>query len=93
MKLETGGVIKMTKDEALKMAIEALDSCDINIGYNGDSQYYDEKLVEKAFNACKEALEQPAQEPVGYITNSGLSAVFKIGLDLDDGTPLYARSE
>jgi hypothetical protein len=52
----------MTKDEALKMAIEALDSCDINIGYNGDSQYYDEKLVEKAINACKEAIEQPTED-------------------------------
>ena len=61
---------RMTKDEALKMAIEALDSCDINIGYNGDSQYYDEKLVEKAINACKEALEQPAQEPVAWIIQS-----------------------
>jgi len=46
-----------------------------------------------AINACKEALEQPAQEPVGYVTDSGLSSVFNIGVDLDDGTPLYARSE
>jgi hypothetical protein len=46
-----------------------------------------------AINACKEALEQPAQEPVGYVTDSGLSAVFNLGVDLDDGTPLYARSK
>jgi hypothetical protein len=75
----------MNKDEALIMAIEALEEAREQLG--GLPQ------LEKLIQACKEALEQPAQEPVGYITNSGLSAVFKIGLDLDDGTPLYARSE
>ena len=49
MKLETGGVIKMTKDEALKMAIEAFKTCET---YNA----YEIILVEKALNACKEAL-------------------------------------
>ena len=85
MKLETGGVIKMTKDDALKMAIEALEEAREQLG--GLPQH--EKLIQD----CKEALEQPAQEPVGYVTDSGLSAVFNIGVDLDDGTPLYARSE
>ena len=48
----------MTKDEALKMAIEALESitllCD-------DKRWY---LIGNARKACKEALEQPSQEPV-----------------------------
>ena len=89
----------MNKDEALKMAIEALDSCDINIGYNGDSQYYDEKLVEKAFTACKEALEQPAQEPVAwmyenhnikkYQEHRDASLVLQYGYQ---ETPLYPHS-
>ena len=38
----------MTKDEALKMAIEHIER-----------NYHDEKFV---INACKKALEQPAQE-------------------------------
>jgi hypothetical protein len=83
----------MTKDEALKMAIEALEEAREQLGRL--------PALDKLIQDCKEALAtnkesslvQPAQEPVGYITNSGLSAVFKIGLDLDDGTPLYARSE
>ena len=44
----------MTKDEALKMAIEALDT----LMMEKDSIY------QQALQACKEALEQPAQEPV-----------------------------
>ena len=40
----------MTKDEALKMAIEYIEK----------SQY---EKRDEVINACKEALEQPAQEP------------------------------
>ena len=47
----------MTKDEVLKMAIEAM-SC--------ISQSRGDPLL-KAINACKEALEQPAQEPVAWV--------------------------
>ncbi len=70
-----------TKDEALKMAIEALDK--------EPQSMEDFEAKEKAINACKEALEQPppkvepfdvwagtkpqlAQEPVLYIDQSGL---------------------
>lgn len=51
----------MTKDEALKMAIEAL-------GFEGvrDTEEY-WQMMEAAINACKAALEQPAQEPVGEV--------------------------
>jgi len=48
-----------TKDEALKMAIEALETAEIQSEYDGLSN-----LIFKAINACKEALEQPAQEPM-----------------------------
>jgi hypothetical protein len=44
----------MTKDEALKMAIEALNTLRIEKG----------SIYQQAISACKEALEQPAQEPV-----------------------------
>lgn len=40
----------MTKDEALKMAIEVLD---LNVDCVSESKW------EEAINACKEALEQP----------------------------------
>jgi hypothetical protein len=46
--------------EALEMAIEALDSCDIAEGMSGPYQFYDAKLIDKAIQACKEALAQPA---------------------------------
>jgi uncharacterized UPF0160 family protein len=38
----------------------------------------------------EEALKQPEQEPVGYVTNSGRSAWIIKDVDLDDDTPLYA---
>lgn len=43
--------------DVLEMAIAALNSCDINIGYDGVSQYYDEKLVIKALNAYERLLK------------------------------------
>ena len=53
----------MTNDEALLMAIEALDTLMMEKG----------SIYQKAIQACKEALEQPAQEPVDY-EGSGLAA-------------------
>jgi hypothetical protein len=44
-------------EEALKMAIEELNA--ITFSPNWDS-------IERTINACKEALEQPAQEPVAW---------------------------
>jgi hypothetical protein len=54
----------MTKDEALKMAIEALEYFEIDYGACDlllPSNFY------KTLNACKDALEQPAQEPVAWM--------------------------
>jgi hypothetical protein len=54
----------MTKDEALRMAIEVLEAfergCDI------DDYFMDTK---RAIQACKEALAQPAQEPIHNCPN------------------------
>ena len=47
----------MTKDEALKMAIEAMEM---------HVPYYIKDRGCKAIQACKEALEQPVQEPVAW---------------------------
>ena len=53
--------------EAMKLALEALESCDAAHITDGGHQWYDEKLVDTAYAALREALaEQPAQqEPVG----------------------------
>ena len=43
-----------------------------------------------AMEALRQALAHPEQEPVGYVTDSGASAYFCKGVELDDDTPLYA---
>jgi hypothetical protein len=56
------GVEMNSKDEALKMAIEALE-----VAYDKEDDGYNALMYMKmldAINACKEALEQPAQEPL-----------------------------
>ena len=64
----------MTKDEALKLALEALEE-----------YHYGEARV-----IIREALKQPAQEPVGYVySEAGLKSA-AIQRDLLNGTPLYA---
>ena len=56
----------MTKDEALKLALEALETCYEGEWYSEDdfglAQTYDENKVDQAIAAIKEALAQPAQE-------------------------------
>jgi uncharacterized UPF0160 family protein len=37
----------------------------------------------------RQALAQPEQEPVGYVTDSGTSAWILKDVDLDDDTPIY----
>ena len=57
----------MTKDKALQMAINALTNC---------------SNFEKAINACKEALEQPAQEPVAwYWDNNHRNKIPYVGVE------------
>jgi len=45
----------MTKDEALKLALEALESCGAGHITDGGNQWYDEKLVDKAITVIKQA--------------------------------------
>jgi len=54
----------MTKDEALKMAIEQLWACSMLMNLDHSDYLYEDVIA--AHDACKEALEQPAQEPVGW---------------------------
>jgi hypothetical protein len=52
----------MTKDEALDLALEALESCDFTYTFgNGGYQQFDRALVDTAITAIKQALAaQPA---------------------------------
>jgi hypothetical protein len=54
----------MTKDEALDLALEALESCDQVYGSEGSYQYFSQARVDKAITAIKQALAAPVQEPV-----------------------------
>ena len=49
----------------LKLAFEALESCGSGHITDGGNQWFDEKLVDKAITAIKEALAQ-TQEPVAW---------------------------
>ena len=55
-----------TQVEALKLALEALESTGENNGYHGVTQYFDETMVDKAITAIKAALEAK-DEPVATI--------------------------
>ena len=61
----------MTKDEALVMAIEAMEN--YNDGWTPDEMI-------SAINACKEALEQPAQDYVLICKRCGDD----LGIVMDD---------
>jgi exonuclease VII small subunit len=52
----------MTKDEALKKAIEQLWACSMLMNLDHSDYLYEDVI--QALDACKEALAQPAQELV-----------------------------
>ena len=56
----------MTKDEALKMALEAL-KYPLNQSHENFNVDMAELLAHRAITAIKEALAQPEQEPVAFI--------------------------
>jgi hypothetical protein len=84
----------MTKDEALKMAIEWMDKWHDKevIVMNVGQRWVDFSMP---IQACKEALEQPTQEPVGFVVGSENYPDINIGQasitdsTLAVGTPLY----
>ena len=57
--------------EALKLALEALETCGEDEWHSDDDyvmvQIYNETMVNRAITAIKEALAQPAQEPVAHV--------------------------
>ena len=61
----------MTKDEALKLALEALEEAWYHVGtFQPTEKAID--LYDEARTAIKEALAQPEQEPVAWISTSEL---------------------
>ena len=83
----------MTKDEALKLALEALER---SVATCFDQRSHDEVMgrpehfVNKAIDAIKEVLAQPEQEPVAWMDEDGdvLSASVVSGKGLRN-IPLY----
>ena len=59
----------MTKDEALRMALEALELEDLACRYEKDPT---PEHIAKAITAIREALAQPEQEPVAWMPSGGL---------------------
>ena len=59
----------MTKDEALKLALEALETPRPFDSYPSLWRAY-EKTINNAITAIKEALAQPEQEPVAWLYKS-----------------------
>jgi hypothetical protein len=84
----------MTKDEALKLALEALESCDFVYTFgNGGYQQFDRPSVDKAITAIKICLEKkwsdfPCYEWPGYRTNLGYG---QLGTAKKLGKNLYAH--
>ena len=58
----------MTKEETLKLALEALESGVKTTANRISWMEYDSELIEKAITAIKEALAQPAQESMAKPT-------------------------
>ena len=80
-----------TQVEALKLALEALESTGENNGYHGVTQYFDETMVDKAITAIKEALAQPEQESVMILPDG--SAFGVMSFRLPDDHWIYAPNE
>ena len=74
----------MTKDEALNIAIEFMETLTIDVGI----KTWNEKRRKEAIQACKEALEQPAQEPVAAVQEGIAKWYFATP---KNGTLLYTR--
>jgi hypothetical protein len=68
----------MTKDEALKLALEALiwTTGSGDFGEGGQAYEGAKNCLFPAITALKEALSQPEQEPVAWMNDSTPSGIF-----------------
>ena len=74
----------MTKDEALKLALEALEADELDMVDDGSGNMVFRK--EQAITAIKEA--QPEQEPVAWWNDTGTHIDLNVS---GRGTPLYTH--
>ena len=78
----------MTKDEALKLALEALEEAWYHVGtFQPTEKAID--LYDEARTAIKEALAQPEQEPVAWMNDMGTHIDLNVS---GRGTPLYTTT-
>ena len=77
----------MTKDDALKMAIETNNWLKSHLWV--DSLAGEE--LDKVPNACKEALEQPSQEPVAWIKDWADGSKELVPNKYDSSYPVYTH--
>ena len=80
----------MTKDEALKLALSALDEVrqeTFRLMRDGQT-FYAEKKVWEAIYTIKKVLAQPKQEPVAWWNDTGTHIDLNVS---GRGTPLYTH--
>ena len=84
----------MTKDEALKLALSALDQVrqeTFRLMRNGETLYAEKKVWE-AIYTIKKVLAQPKQEPVGKFAKF-TDGIWREVADGSNGIPLYAKEK
>ena len=84
----------MTKDEALKLALSALDEVrqeTFRLMRDGQTLYA-EKKVWSAIYTIKKVLAQPKQEPVGIFAKF-TDGIWREVADGSNGIPLYAKEK
>ena len=84
----------MTKDEALKLALSALDEVrqeTFRLMRNGETLYAEKKVWE-AIYTIKKVLAQPKQEPVGKFAKF-TDGIWREVADGSNGIPLYAKEK
>ena len=74
----------MTKDEAMKMALETL----VCLKKDFDADQFEWGIADEAITAIKEALAQPEQEPVAWWNDTGTHIDLNVS---GRGTPLYTH--
>ena len=84
----------MTKDEALKLSLSALDEVrqeTFRLMRDGQT-LYSEKKVWEAIYTIKKVLAQPKQEPVGIFAKF-TDGIWREVADGSNGIPLYAKEK
>jgi hypothetical protein len=79
----------MTKDEALRMALEALET-ELSIDWTNNEEFNaSAEKMQEAITAIKQALAAPVQEPVAIALNTGTKQGVKWLKNVEHGESLY----